>query len=214
MVGAASSRITAAQQTFRALLAAMSCPGTVQPLPILPGEAPESLLLFALADHEVAFTMAIASESGNLSSDMQSAAHRLVALTGSTLASLPAADFVISFGRLPATAWSQLRRGTPAFPDRSATIIYIVPAVGNRLASSIATELVLTGPGIESDRHLVVSGLAASEFVALAELNAEFPLGVDVILADAQGRVACVPRSSKIAVCQPEPGEEAAPWPM
>ena len=62
-------------------------------------------------------------------------------------------------------------------------------------------ELSLRGPGIETTQCLTVSGLAASEFATLAEINQDFPLGVDTILTDASGRLACIPRSSTITIC-------------
>lgn len=202
-----SSRMAGAQQTFRALLTAMARPGTVQTLPLLPGEQPEISLLFALADHEVTF--ALVGESAKRSHDMHALARQIGTLTGSTPSAVAEADFVVSYGPLPAGAWPKLRRGTPAFPDRSATIVYILPAIGLRLLDTPATALTLTGPGIETDQRLVVSGLNASEFTILAEANADFPLGVDAILTDPLGRMACIPRSSKIEALPISPGRNA-----
>jgi alpha-D-ribose 1-methylphosphonate 5-triphosphate synthase subunit PhnH len=33
---------------------------------------------------------------------------------------------------------------------------------------------------------------------ALATINAEFPLGIDLVLTDPAGRIACIPRSSRV----------------
>jgi len=33
---------------------------------------------------------------------------------------------------------------------------------------------------------------------ALVTINAEFPLGIDLVLTDPAGRIACIPRSSRV----------------
>jgi alpha-D-ribose 1-methylphosphonate 5-triphosphate synthase subunit PhnH len=58
-------------------------------------------------------------------------------------------------------------------------------------------EWVLTGPGIETERRLKVAG---SPFWAEArtERNREFPLGVDILLLDASGLIAALPRTTRM----------------
>jgi alpha-D-ribose 1-methylphosphonate 5-triphosphate synthase subunit PhnH len=194
----AYARPVETQHTFRVLLEAMARPGTAQDLPLTPGEPPVLALLSTLADHEVGFSLL--SDAAEHRPSLPALAQRISDLTGCTQCAVGEADFVVSFGPLPAFAWPLLRRGVPAFPDRSATIIYVVPGVDLLLPDLPAVRLTLRGPGIETEQCLAVSGLAASEFAMLAEVNQDFPLGVDTILTDASGRLACIPRSSTIAI--------------
>lgn len=183
-----------AQQTFRTLLNAMAHPGTLHYLTPRPGETPEQSVCFALIDFEVSYAIANPGDDD----DADALEHWLAQRTGSRHASVADAAFVIAYGPLPDTAWHAILRGTLAFPDTGATIIYVLPAVGETAPGVPATRLTLAGPGIATTQELDVSGLAPAEFAALAHANREYPMGVDVILLDAAGRMACIPRSSRV----------------
>jgi alpha-D-ribose 1-methylphosphonate 5-triphosphate synthase subunit PhnH len=176
----------------------MARPGTVHALPLRAGETPDLAVLAALADHEVTF--ALLSDDVARRALFPGLARSVTVQSGAVQATVPEADFVVSFGPLPAFARPQLRRGVPAFPDRSATLIYVVQAVGLPGPESGAVEITLRGPGVETEQRLTVSGLPAAELAGLAEINADFPLGVDTIFVDGAGRLACIPRSSTITV--------------
>jgi alpha-D-ribose 1-methylphosphonate 5-triphosphate synthase subunit PhnH len=62
--------------------------------------------------------------------------------------------------------------------------------------------LTLTGPGIEKETHLGVWGLSRDFFKEWTACNQEFPLGVDLILADKSGRICALPRSTQINTIQ------------
>jgi alpha-D-ribose 1-methylphosphonate 5-triphosphate synthase subunit PhnH len=79
-------------------------------------------------------------------------------------------------------------QGTPAYPDRSATLIVEVDALEEGAGAT------LRGPGIETAHRLAVSGVDASFWADRAAARAAFPLGTDVILT-AGGRLAALPRS-------------------
>jgi len=59
------------------------------------------------------------------------------------------------------------------------------------------TPLTLTGPGIAAQAGLSPSGLAPAWLDARARWCADFPMGVDLVLAD-QTRLAVLPRTTKI----------------
>lgn len=82
------------------------------------------------------------------------------------------------------------------YPDQAATL-FVGCALGNAEAGESPTILKLTGPGIQGERYFRVSGLPA-EFWALRERAARFPLGWDVFLVDATGKVIGLPRSTRI----------------
>src|SRR5258708_14917972 len=55
----------------------------------------------------------------------------------SPLGDIGDASFTIAYGPLPETEWVHVRRGTLAFPDGGATIIYVLPAVGDRKSTRL-----------------------------------------------------------------------------
>jgi alpha-D-ribose 1-methylphosphonate 5-triphosphate synthase subunit PhnH len=181
-----------AQQTFRTLLNAMARPGTIHMLPHRPGQTPEQAVCFALMDFEVSYAVATpGSEVADL--EQWIAVH-----TGCPRVAVADAAFILARGPLPDDAWASVARGTLAFPDTGATIIYALAAIGETVDDEMATRLSLSGPGIETTQELRVSGLPVAEFSARAHANREYPMGVDVIVTDPTGRVAGIPRSSRV----------------
>jgi alpha-D-ribose 1-methylphosphonate 5-triphosphate synthase subunit PhnH len=88
---------------------------------------------------------------------------------------------------------SSAKPGTLISPHTGATIIGAVESVEE------AGPLSLTGPGIEFSRSLGVH--PAPDWVQpRAEKNGEFPMGVDMLLAAANGDVVALPRTTQIAV--------------
>jgi len=84
------------------------------------------------------------------------------------------------------------------YADQGATIIYVLAAIGPMARTPDAISLTLSGPGIETERYLTLSGLDTSEFGHLSAANRDYPMGVDAIVLDPGGRVACLPRSCNI----------------
>lgn len=188
--------VHAAQRTFRALLDAMARPGEIGQLALAPDDMPELAVCTTLLDHEVTYATSI-DDTGE--SERAEALERRIALEiGCPQSSLPDAAFTVSYGALPASAWPVLRRGTLAYPDQGATIIYVIAAIGSTARDREAISLALTGPGIETERYLTLSGLEASEFQYLSAANRDYPMGVDAIFLDPSGRVTCLPRSCNI----------------
>ena len=142
------------QRAFRALLDAMSRPGTIHELPearATDGVWGSALVVMqCLLDHEVTFAVEV----------------------------------------IEMTSEGYLEE-----PERSATVVVRVDAIG-----SGSLRAVLSGPGIETVQSLAIEGLDASALHALIERNALYPTGIDIVLVDPQGRVACLPRSTRIEV--------------
>lgn len=187
-----------AQQTFRTLLTAMSRPGTMHHLSLHADESPEFAICFALLDFEVAH--AIVNTGARSDAAIADFEQRIALHTGSPQSDRDGASFIIAYGPLPDSAWASVRRGTLAFPDGGATIIYVLPTVGETVSTMITTRLTLTGPGIETAQDVMLSGLPGAEFGALSRANSDYPMGVDTIFVDAAGCVTCIPRSTKITV--------------
>lgn len=167
-----------AQGCFRAVLQAMSRPGTVQDI-VAPPELPPGLSPAAAA---VLLTLVDATTPLRLAADAEAAAW-LRFHCGCPLVSEGAA-FVLD----PAASLRDLDAGTDEEPHRSATLILEVAG----LAEGAGWRL--TGPGIRDAHRLRVAGAPAG-FVAEWALNhARFPRGVDVVLC-AGTRIAALPRS-------------------
>ncbi len=189
----ATEPVAAAQITFRTLLMAMATPGTVHRLAPRAGESPEAAVCFALLDHEVQF--AVVAQDGRETGVFV----RQIALdTGSIVGEIEDASFILTYGALPAEAWHVVRRGTLAFPDAGATVVYILPAVGEAHTGVPSVMLTLSGPGIETTQMVTLAGLPATEYAAWQHANRDYPMGVDAIFVDNAGRVVCLPRSSTI----------------
>lgn len=85
----------------------------------------------------------------------------------------------------------QFALGTDIYPDRSTTLIVQVEALTN------ATGARLSGPGIETARHLGIAPLSEG-FWEMAKANhALYPRGVDFIFCSPK-EIACLPRSTRI----------------
>ena len=174
------------QRVFRCLLKSVARPGklfTLPPLVCDPIEAAARTLL----DHEVTFCC--------LGEQADETAENLLRVTGARVSPVEEADFALISGN-SAGATKKLNRGTLERPDRGATAIYAV----EKLSDTGALFLELTGPGIPASRTLGVEGLAPEEAEVIRETRLDYPLGIDVYLIDHAGRVAGLPRSTRLKV--------------
>lgn len=172
------------QRVFRCLLQATATPGRLFVLPPTGVSALESVAL-TLLDHEVAFCT-IGGEAWE---------DRIAGATGARFAPPPEADFALISGGDSGGTLARLRRGTLERPESGSTAVYAVERLD---FGPLALEL--SGPGIPGERTLGVEGLPAGEVRAIRESRADYPLGVDVYLVDGAGRVAGLPRSTRVGV--------------
>ncbi|HEV2955004.1 MAG TPA: phosphonate C-P lyase system protein PhnH [Xanthobacteraceae bacterium] len=183
--------VLAAQSTFRTVMDAMARPGTVRrlagitaPGPLLPTAAAIALTLL---DYETPFwldaPLAAAPEVARFISFH----------TGARLTMDPA-DAAFAFAAAPAATppFAMFAQGSGEYPDRSTTLVLQVA----RLAEGEG--MTLRGPGIAGARRLAASPLPADFFDQLADNRAQFPRGIDILLA-AHGAVAGLPRSLNVA---------------
>lgn len=75
-------------------------------------------------------------------------------------------------------------------PNKSATVIIEVDEMNNYEG------IVLTGPGIKSTQKIKISNYDLWKEIRQKK-NKEFPLGIDIILTDEKGNIACIPRTTK-----------------
>jgi alpha-D-ribose 1-methylphosphonate 5-triphosphate synthase subunit PhnH len=181
-----------AQAHYRLLLDSMARPGKINVMPSLELTTPQgihaagALVGFALLNSDVSFYV-----DGPSAEDVSL---YLLVNTSARPAEAEAADYVYLNGTASAEILYRLKTGTLPYPESSATVIAAVEELGGE------TGLVLTlsGPGVDGERQLSVAGLDTSLLEALVTINAEFPLGIDLVLTDPAGRIACIPRSSRV----------------
>ncbi|MDR3581255.1 MAG: phosphonate C-P lyase system protein PhnH [Oryzomonas sp.] len=176
---------------FRVLLRAMSRPGSVCRLPHQQDASGThgglTVMLRCLMDHEVTHYVAD-DEPGDLSRE-------ILRLTGSSRAAMDTADFLVFPTGTSRDALAKARRGTLEYPDKGATVVFLVERLGET-----GGKAQLHGPGIDGTARPLISGLAEAELRLLRDANAEFPLGLDALFLDAEGRIMCIPRSTRIGV--------------
>jgi alpha-D-ribose 1-methylphosphonate 5-triphosphate synthase subunit PhnH len=178
------------QATFRALLTAMSRPGSIHELPS-PREDDGSwgaalVVLQSLLDHEVTFHVAASDGYPR---------EQLLRRTGARVAELASADFVLAHRERALAAIEGAREGPFEEPERSATVVVLCSEVGVGEVT-----LRLTGPGVDGEACLSVDGVTREAFESLVARNAPFPTGIDLVLVDQRRGVACLPRSTSIQI--------------
>lgn len=185
-----SDPVFQSQAAFRALLAALSEPGTLRQVAseIAPPEGltiATATALLTLADYETPVWLPEALRNGP-------AGAWLRFHCGAALVENPAeAAFAVIDCAADEPRLSAFNLGTDQFPDRSTTVIVQV----NRLEGGHA--ITLAGPGILGSRDIAPQGLRSGFTDELRENGALYPLGVDVLLTHGEGLIG-LPRSTQI----------------
>lgn len=185
-----SDPVFQSQAAFRALLAALSEPGTLQNVAseITPPEGlatATATALLTLADYETPVWLPEALRNGPAGAWLRF--HCAAALVEN-----PAeAAFAVIDSTADEPKLSAFNLGTDQFPDRSTTVI--VQAAG--LEGGPA--LTLAGPGILGSRDIAPQGFRSGFTDELRENGTLYPLGVDVLLVHGEGLIG-LPRSTQI----------------
>lgn len=175
------------QLAFRALLAAMAYPGRMRETPRLaeppvPFDSATAAVCLTLLDADTPVWVAPGARSAATTAFLRF--HCGVAIVEEACD----ARFVVVTCARDMPRLETLAQGEDRYPDRSATAIVQVAAIGT------GAPAVLRGPGIEHETRLEIQGLPRWFWESWAENHAGFPLGVDVILTCGQALVA-LPRS-------------------
>ena len=203
MGGGFADPVHGAQQTFRALLGAMSEPGRLHALPPAATDGLEppdagmrpplgvalaaTLLTLLDADTPVHLAGALGNDDARAWLRFHTGARDVAA--GATMSAALARD-------VDAALWNRLDLGTDDAPQSSATLFVEVDALSDRpLAGAVA--LKLRGAGIETSRDLAVAGLPPAFWQWRAALRSELPRGVDLVLACGT-RLVAIPRSTRV----------------
>lgn len=191
--GGFAEPVFGAQATFRAVMDALANPGRMQalaaPLQAPAGLAPElAAVALTLCDHDTNVWL----DPSLIESEAVVAWLRFH--TAAPLTTDPArAQFALVSGAAALPPLAQCALGTDEYPDRSTTIVLSVPMLDG------GTDLVLRGPGVDGHTHIAPQGLPADFFDQWSSNCAEFPRGVDLLLAG-EGQVLGLPRTTRIAL--------------
>jgi alpha-D-ribose 1-methylphosphonate 5-triphosphate synthase subunit PhnH len=190
------------QKHYRVLLNCTARPGSIGLLNEVEVERPAELSQSASL---IALMLFSSDVSFFLGRNASPAASYLLRKTRATEARVAEADFVFVHGRDTEDAVAALRSakaGEPAFPETGATVLLEVKAISPApLAGCL--KLTLSGPGIETESIIYVSGIDPEFLETLQSRNCEFPTGVDVYLTcDSVSAGPCVlslPRTTKVS---------------
>ena len=180
------------QHHYRRLLDAMARPGKIVSLddvsisPPLGWSAAAMLVGFTLLDREVSFW--------NLLLD-QGLKNYLSHQTGAVYAEVELADFVFWQGHVPFSKNKSIKSGTLEYPEDSATLILQVDEVSEHAIEN-SLGVIMTGPGIKHDHTRFIKGLHPDNLMLIQQINAEYPLGVDLFLADRKNQVMAISRTT------------------
>ena len=181
-----------AQKHFRVLLDAMSRPGKIGRLegPEMdppPGIHRASILsAFALLNADVSF-FSFGDPEGEIAQYIQEN-------TGAQCSDMETADYVFLRGVYPAESLFKVKKGSLQEPEESATVLVDLERISVS-GDDADIRLVLQGPGVETEKIIFLKGVHAGLFGAIAEINDEFPMGIDLFVADADQQVMGIPRS-------------------
>lgn len=150
------------------------------------------LLALMLLDSEVTFSV--------VDADAPSIEKMLSRLTYSRAVLSSEADFIFvpDYRSDSAPAILSARCGNLVSPELGATLVL---GIAPEDAGLVSSTLRLDGPGIQGTR-LFSAGCHSSWVEARSFKNKEYPLGIDMIFAGPTGKVAALPRTSRIAVAQ------------
>lgn len=166
---------TEANETFEALLWALSRPGQPKGLP----SAGEKPILRALLDREC---KAYSADPALMPAIMG---------TGAVLSDLPEADHVF-LGKLSSLEpLDQIALGSDLYPDEGATVVL-------RAVLGHGPGLRLTGPGIETRLDMQIDHLPRGFWERRRQLS-RYPMGFDLFILDGAAVVG-IPRSTEVEV--------------
>ena len=183
-----------AQENFRLLLDSMARPGKINVLPdmdILPPTGinkSSTLIALSLLNADASFI--------SIATNNQEITTYLALNTGATVASINTADYIFLNGDQAPALIDGAKHGNLSYPEESSTLIIDV----NKISISPilnAVQLILKGPGIETETVVYIDGINPHLLQAIKELNLEFPLGIDLMLTDKQNNLICIPRSNR-----------------
>jgi alpha-D-ribose 1-methylphosphonate 5-triphosphate synthase subunit PhnH len=159
--------------------------------------------LVTLLDRETTFVL---GRDGGWMEQESSLSHWLERFAGARMAAPAEADFALCLDGRSGALLPELRQGAEASPEDGATALICVSEMVDGPIGG-GTVLELQGPGIRETTTFTVWGLPTAAHGAIVATRRAYPLGVDVILADRQGRCVGLPRTTRMSLLSAEAEE-------
>ncbi|MGP4039193.1 phosphonate C-P lyase system protein PhnH [Gracilibacillus sp. D59] len=185
------------QQVYRKVLHSMSRPGSISKLNHITEKIEDDftcnhaffLCALTVLDAEVTFHVVASEEKKDRLKEI------LSSYTMSRIAPVDKADFILLLQDAPEYQMEQAllecKTGNLLDPQLSATWLIESDLLSNN------AELSLSGPGINGIQQLQ-TGINQRFWLRRNEKVKEYPLGIDLILADFLSQIACIPRTTSV----------------
>lgn len=174
-------------EIFQSLMQAMSRPGSIHSLESRLGKSNTvTAVLATLSDAQVT-----ACNHDSLINDEDWSLSQCQTVSSDT------ADYIVCDGSLPCSI--NPNQGSLVSPELSGTVIVSVKKLANELTETSQDDRPwrLSGPGVDGEIDVAVSGLDRSWIQQRENWNSEFPLGVDLIVVS-ETSVLALPRTTKL----------------
>jgi len=188
------------------MLDSLSRPGTISQLTALESvDVPRCIIpLLAIVDVETRFAVI----------DNISTAHNWSALIGSATgappASLAESSWVVALSEPTRDNMEDLPRGSALAPERGCGLVVGCALLSEGFdhcdATQESTSIALTGPGVDGQKIVTISGISNYFFESLCDLNGSFPAGVDVWMVDQCSQILALSRSTQISILAQQHG--------
>lgn len=193
-------------EVFRSMLDSLSRPGSIFQLKALDSvEVPRCIIpILAIVDVETRFAVIDnISTSHNWSELIGSA-------TGAPPASLAESSWVAALREPTRDEMEDLPRGSALAPERGCGLVVACASLSEGFdhgdATQESTSIALTGPGVDGQKNVTVTGISSYFFESLCDLNGAFPAGVDVWMVDQSGQILALSRSTQISILAQQHG--------
>lgn len=174
-------------EIFQSLMQAMSRPGSIHNLESRLGKSNTiTAVLATLSDAQVT-----ACNHDSLINDEDWSLSQCQTVSADT------ADYIVCDGSLPCSI--NPSQGSLVSPELSGTVIVSVKKLANELTAISQDDRLwrLSGPGVDGEIDVAVSGLHYSWIQQRENWNSEFPLGVDLIVVS-ETSILALPRTTKL----------------
>ena len=193
-------------EVFRSMLDSLSRPGTIAQLTALESvDVPRCIIpILAIVDVETRFAVI----------DKISTAHNWSALIGSATgappASLAESSWVVALSEPTRDNMEDLPRGSALAPERGCGLVVACASLSEGFdhgdVTQESTSIALTGPGVDGQKIVTISGISNDFFETLCDLNGSFPAGVDAWMVDQSGQILALSRSTQISILAQQHG--------
>lgn len=123
--------------------------------------------------------------------------------TMTLLAAVEEADYLLFNGAMFIEGFGNIKTGNLEFPEHGGTAVLLVENLSDKngtRANPGSLTLRMKGPGIKNATIIKVTGLNIKYIETSNNLKKFYPMGIDLILIDNSGKIAAIPRSTKLEV--------------